>query len=142
MQHPRIPPAQDVVRLIRPTVEETVTSLRQHYELRQPVWGYGPAKSVAKPLYSGEISLDVALAGLEVRGNPVGRKSNIEVARLIWDAAQGREFFCHDLSPRPFFIRKDLSILVDPLFFFVERSQIKIFWLQPRRGFAPSLEVT
>lgn len=114
--------------------------LRQHYERPSPVWGYRPAKSAAKPVYSGEISLQAALEGVRKRGNPLGRTANTEVVELIWKTAQGRHFHCHDLKPRPFFIRKDLSILVDPLFFFVERGRVKIFWLQPRRGYAPSLE--
>jgi hypothetical protein len=95
---------------------------------------------MAKPVFSGEITLSAAITGCLTRGNPLGRKWNAEVAELVWQAAQGRTFKCFDLMKRPFAIRQDLSFLVDPLFFFVESSLVKIFWLQPRRGFNPTVE--
>jgi hypothetical protein len=92
------------------------------------------------PYSAGNISLSAAIAGCLKGGNPLGRKSNAEVAKLIWEAAQRRKFKCFDLLKRPFSIRQDLSFSVDPLFFFVEKYMIKIFWLQPRRGFNPTIE--
>jgi hypothetical protein len=137
---PLTPPSSlDVVRLIRPTVEETMDGLKRYYE-KPPQWGYGPAKTIAKPVFSGELSVEAAVEGCRRRGNPLGRDSNAEVAGLVWEAAQGRSFQCFDLSKRPFAIRQDLKFWVDPLFFFVERGRVKIFWLQPRRGFYPTLE--
>lgn len=133
------PSALDVVRLIRPTLEETTDSLKRYYE-KPPQWGYGPARAMAKPVFSGEISIEAAVQGCRNRGNPLGRESNAEVARFVWSAAQGRSFQCFNLSKRPFAIRQDLRFWVDPLFFFVEDRRVKIFWLQPRRGFYPTLE--
>jgi hypothetical protein len=133
------PSALDVVRLIRPTIDETTDGLKRYYEI-PPRWGYGPARAMAKPVFSGEVSMDAAVEGCRSRGNPLGRESNAEVAGLVWEAAQGRSFQCFDLSKRPFAIRQDLKFWVDPLFFFVEHGRIKIFWLQPRRGFYPTLE--
>jgi hypothetical protein len=139
MQSLRVPGPQDVVRLLRPTVGEIVQVLTLYYE-QQPGWSYGPARAMAEPVYSGELSLRAATEGCLTRGNPVGRRSNAEVANHIWAAAQGRNFHCHALAPRPFVIRSDLSIWVDPRFFFVEGGQVKIFWLQPRRRFSPTTE--
>jgi len=139
MQRLRMPGPQDVVRLLRPTVPEIVEVLTAYYE-QQPGWSYGPARAMAEPVYSGELTLQAATEGCLTRGNRLGRRSNAEVATHIWTAAQGRSFHCHSLPPRPFGIRSDLSILVDPGFFFVERGQIKIFWLQPRRRFSPTTE--
>ena len=139
MQDLRLPSAQDVVRLIRPTLGETVEATKAYYE-QQPAWSYGPARAVAKPVFSGEISLETAVEGCKTRGNPLGRKSNAEVAAHVWHAAQGRSFLCYELSRRPFAIRKDLSFWVDPLFFFVEGGRVRIFWLQPRRHYAPTIE--
>jgi hypothetical protein len=95
---------------------------------------------MARPVYSGELSLQAATERCRTGGNPLGRRSNAEVAEHIWAAAQGRSFQCHPLTPRPFGIRSDLSILIDPLFFFVEAGLVKVFWLQPRRQFSPTLE--
>lgn len=134
------PAAQDVVRFLRTTIEETVAVLKYHYERTPPVWGYGPSRRSAKPLYSGDLTLEAALRGVREQGNPIGRKANAEVIQLIWEQARGRRFICHDLHPKPFPLRKDLSIIVDPLFYFVEDTKVKIFWLQPRRRFAPSIE--
>jgi hypothetical protein len=94
---------------------------------------------MAKPVFSGDISREAALEGCRRRGNPLGRNSNVEVADHIWQAAQGRSFQCYALSKRPFPIRRDLSFWVDPLFFFVETGRVKIFWLQPRRRYAPTV---
>lgn len=133
------PSALDVVRLIRPTLEETTDGLKRYYE-KPPQWGYGPARAMSKPVFSGEITMEAAVAGCRRKGNPLGYELNAEVAGLVWEAAQGRSFQCFDLSKRPFSIRRDLRFWVDPLFFFVERGKVKIFWLQPRRGFCPTLE--
>jgi hypothetical protein len=133
------PSALDVVRLIRRTREDTAAALIGYYQ-QLPRWSYSPARAMAKPVFSGEISLAAAIAGCLNGGNPLGRKWNAEVAELVWEAAQGRKFKCFDLSKRPFAIRQDLRFLVDPLFFFVEQNTVKIFWLQPRRGFNPTLE--
>jgi hypothetical protein len=139
MQYLRLPAPQDIVRLLRSTVEETAGVLKGYYE-QQPAWNYGPARAMARPVYSGELSLSAATERCRNGGNPLGRHSNAEVAEHIWTAAQGRSFQCHPLGPRPFGIRRDLSILIDPTFFFVENGQVKLFWLQPRRHFSPSLE--
>jgi hypothetical protein len=133
------PSALDLVRLIRPTLEDTTSALIAYYQ-QLPRWSYSPARAMAKPVFSGDISLSAAISGCLNGGNPLGRKSNAEVSQLIWEAAQGRKFKCFDLSKRPFSIRQDLSFPVDPLFFFVEKYVIKIFWLQPRRGFNPTME--
>jgi hypothetical protein len=113
--------------------------LTEYYRGRAP-FNYLPARGVAKPVYSGDLSLAAALETCRARGIPAGRKSNAEVIKLIWAAAQGRNFKYYDLTPRMFPIRRDLSVPVDALFFFVEGGKVKIFWLQPRRGFNPSDE--
>jgi len=136
---PSVPSAQDVVRLIRPSDGETFDALKRHYERRPSVWNYRTSRAVAEPLFSGDISCDAAVAACK-RGHPLGWKANTEVIEHIWRAAQRRRFYCHTLSPELFEIRRDLSILVDPPFYFVEDRKVKIFWLQPRRGYAPTIE--
>jgi len=103
-------------------------------------FNYDPARRAARALYSGEVPLDAAVHGCLHKGNPLGRRSNAEVVKLIWKAAQGRQLFCHDLSPRQFFIRSDLGISVSPLFYFIEADRIKIYWLQPRRRYGLTYE--
>lgn len=134
-----LPSTLDLVRLIKPSVAETVEALVLHYSTIPP-WTYGPARGMALPAFSGEISLDAAVRGCQTKGIQSGRESNAEVAQLVWQAGSGRNVKCFRLHRRPFFIRNDLSFAVDPLFFFIEAGQVKIFWLQPRRGFNPTFE--
>jgi hypothetical protein len=140
MQRLPLPPAQDIVRFLRPTVEEIESVLKAYYMRRPGEWNYRPAKAVARPVFSGDLTLSAVLEGCLTRGNPIGRKSNAEVAENIWKIAQGRNFKCYPLKPKLFSIRKDLSFLVDPLFYFVERERVHFFWLQPRRRYSPSME--
>lgn len=135
MQPLKVPPVQDVVRFLRPTISETKQLLVEYYTRKKGLFSYEPARKIAKPLYSGEIGLPAALEGCLTKGNPRGRKSNAEVVELIWQAAQGRSLLCHDLKKRDFAIRRDLAIAVHAPFYFVENGQVKIYWLQPRRGY-------
>lgn len=135
----KVPSALDVVRIIKPDLEGTIAGLKRYYEVL-PAWGYGPARAMAMPAFSGELTLEAALLGCQKRGNPLGRASNQEAAKFIWLAGKGRSVKCFPLAQRQFAIRRDLSFLVDPLFFFVENKIIKIFWLQPRRRFNPTIE--
>ena len=133
------PSTLDVGRFIRPSTEEIVELLLAYYT-EMPAWTYGPARAVARSVFSGEISLKAAVHGCETRGSLLGRPWNAEVAKLVWEAGRDRSLKCFKLSKRKFAIRQDLSFSVDPLFFFVEEGKIKIFWLQPRSGFNPTVK--
>lgn len=133
-----IPPLQDVVRLTGHNVETTAANLRHYYRTTGAVWGYSPAKRVARTVFSSSISRQAAVRACGSTGNKLGRPYNEEVGGLIWDAAQGRgDLLCHPLSPQKLNLRPDFAISVDPLFFFRENGRTTLFYLQPRRGHVP-----
>jgi len=134
----KLPALQDMARIIRPTVHETSKELVVYYEGRPP-FSYDFVRRMAKSLFSGEVSLGQVQKSCELRVHPAGRKQNSEVSELVWQAAQGRSFMCHDLSPRKFYIQKEQAIFVRPLFYFVENGVVKILWLQPRRRYGLSV---
>jgi hypothetical protein len=57
-----------------------------------------------------------------------------------WDLFSFSSGGLHEHNTTYPILSRTLSFLVDPLFFFVENSIVKIFWLQPRRGFNPTIE--
>ena len=61
---------------------------------------------------------------------------NAEVARLVWDAGEGRSLRCYSLSRRYFAIRHDLQLRIPADFYLVEQGLPVVFWLQPRKGYA------
>lgn len=136
-----IPPLQDVIRLTGPDVATTAANYRKHLLGSGPVWGYSPSKRLAKAVFSLEMTRDAAVDSCGRIGHTLGRPHNEEVGGLIWDAAKERgQFMCHDLAPRLLNLRSDISVKVDPQFFFVERGRPVIFYLQPRRGHVPGVE--
>lgn len=133
-----IPPLQDVVRLTGHDVPSTITNYRRHLQGSGPVWGYGPAKRLAKAAFSLEMTRQMAAEECGRRGHVLGRPHNEEVGGLIWDAAHERgQFMCHDLAPRQLNLRADISVKVDPQFFFIANGRPVLFYLQPRRSHVP-----
>jgi hypothetical protein len=58
------------------------------------------------------------------------------VAKLVWQAGQGRALQCHPLGIHYFQIRHDLRLRIPVDFYLVENGVPVVFWLQPRKGFA------
>lgn len=136
-----IPPLQDVVRLTGSDVATTIANYRRHLQGSGPVWGYGPAKRLAKAVFSLEMTREAAVDACARRGHELGRPHNAEVGGLIWDTASSRgQFICHDLAPRQLNLRSDISIKVDPQFFFIEKGRPVLFYLQPRRRHVPAVD--
>lgn len=133
MQNLRIPYVQDVARLTRPTVEETIVELIKHYQ-GSPVFNYQTVCKICRPLFSGNLTLNAAIQACMTRGSPLGRKFNADVAAYVWESSQDRNTMCFDVSPRDYAIRSDIRIGVAPLFYFVENGKVYFYWLQPRRG--------
>lgn len=143
----RVPSAQDSARLIKPTYAETLLALEEHY--RRPLigWSYNKVRSASRPIFSGEISVAaieamfVAPPHEEARSpKAIGRKANKEVALLLHEHAKGRTFQCHDLKPRKVFLSPEHALTVSPGFYFVENKRVRVFWLQPRRTYALTLQ--
>lgn len=133
-----IPPIQDVVRLIGSDVRSTAENYRRHLRRGGGAWGYDPAKRQARAVFSLIMSRGAAVRACGQRGHPLGRASNEEVGGLIWDlASRHGKFLCTPTTARLLNLRSDVSITVDPLFYFVDAGKPHIFYLQPRRTHVP-----
>lgn len=137
MANPPLPPSHDLVRLIRETLDETTAALLEHFRRRPNKWGYQKARILAPYALCG----DVPLAALKhacdsAKMLPAGRAANWEVVEAVHRVGSGRILQCHGMDHGTLRIRKDLALRVASDFYFVEGGVAKVFWLQPRRGFA------
>lgn len=130
-----LPPIQDVARIVRDSEPEIVERLIDYYS-RAGFFNYGTAYRLAPHILSHKIPLAAGLQECETDWSVAGRTQNAEVLRHVWHQGEGRKIVCYPLSSREFPIRSDLSIRVNPVCFFVEDKQAKIYCLQPRRGFS------
>ena len=138
MKHLQIPPAQDIARIVCPTLPETERRLTEYYMASTGVFNYSLAQNLSPIVFAHSVPLDQALKACEQQRTDIGAKQNAEVLRLIWDAGESRTVRAYDLRPKVFRIRKDIEIKVAPPFYFVEHDQAHVFWLQPRKTHALS----
>jgi hypothetical protein len=134
-----LPAAQDVVRVIRPTVDETEEALHAYYtDSARGIFNYIRAQGLCRFAFSHALPLQQILDGCDAEHTPVGRASNAEVLRLVWEYAASRSITTYLIKAGYFSIRKDMSIRVAPPFYFVEDGKPYAFWLQPRKHYALS----
>jgi len=139
MKPKRLPAAHDIARLVRPTVHETVLALVQHYSTPPGYFSYAPFHRLAPRIATGGLSRLQAVRICELAATDQGRKPNGEVAGLMWDAFAGRESMAFQLTPRDFFVRKELAIPIRPVCYFVERGRPTVLFVQPRKRFGLSI---
>ena len=139
MSYTRLPRLQHVAKVLQPTVDETERELHR-FDEGQPPFSYDLSWRLAHALYGGDVSLAAALSACNRIKNTLGARCNADVVQIIWNDAQGAEYFCHPLKGKLFAIRKDLAIPVKPRFYFVKNGIVYIFWLQPWKSFDLSTE--
>jgi hypothetical protein len=131
---PRVPALHDVVRIATADHDETVRRYVEHLKSRPPPWTYDPVRRAAPPLLAHATPLEGILRGCGTRGHKGGRSFNVAVAKLVWEAGEGRCMQCHPLSPLYFDIRPDLRLRIPADFYLVEDGLPVVFWLQPRKS--------
>lgn len=135
-QIPSLPPSHDLVRLFRPTQDETTQALLDHLIRRPGGFSYQLARSLSPFAFAGDVPLSALKRACDVARIPSGRASNWEVVQLIREAGVGRVTQCYAMSDGRLHVRRDLSIRVAADFYFVESGKVHVFWLQPRRQYA------
>jgi hypothetical protein len=134
----RIPPIQDIARLLRPSHADTVVALRDYYD-GSGIFNYKIAQKIARHILSHAIPLKDGLKACEAHWHAGARVQNGQVICALWEAGNNRIISPYEVAPKIIGIRRDLQIRVAPTFGFVERGSASLFWLQPRRRFALSL---
>jgi hypothetical protein len=134
----------DAIRLLRNTVDETEFQYREWLREKASIYmSYRPAMSVVRPVYSGDISLQMALTTVD-NAPEKWRSPNREVIPLIHSHAAicreeaGNLLTCLDVKSRYFSVRSDIRFSVSPSLIYVSQKRPVIHWLQPRKKFGLS----
>jgi hypothetical protein len=136
MPIPPLPPSHDLVRLIRPTLDETTFALLEHLKRRSVSWSYQKARTLSPFAFTRDAPLTALKAACDRARMPgVGRAANWDVVQLVHAAGAGRTVQCYGMEDGLLGLRHDLTIRVAADFYFVEHGQATVFWLQPRRTF-------
>lgn len=134
-----IPAAQDIVRIVASTEEETERQVVEYFLRGGGAFNYSLSQKLAPHAYAHSINLEHALRACRHQRTAAGAKHNSRVVELVWEAGAGREIVSHDLRPKVIRIRRDMQVRVAPAFYYVEGGVTRLFWLQPRTNYSLSL---
>jgi hypothetical protein len=145
MAIPRLPALHDLVRLWRPTFQETVAATEGHL-LQPPVpVDYRIARNLSLAAFSHGLPWSALLRACNAADIAVERQMNAEVSRLIWDLGEARRVRCYARNDKRLTIpdgkirlRRDVLVRVVIDFLYVENEQVRYFWSQFRKTFALS----
>ena len=129
-----LPPLTDVIRSLRDTVSETKAELKGFYDGAPPSWGYDFTHNAAPYAYTHRLPLQALLDGCQRLHNKPARTQNAETVKLTWMAGEGKRTTARILPPRPFYIRKDLTVLVRHACLLNEDGAATVLVIQPRKG--------
>jgi hypothetical protein len=138
VNHLPIPAAQDIVRIVASSADETERRLTEYYTEAGAAFNYSLSQRLSSIVYSHSMPLAHALSACQLEPTRQGAKQNAKVIELIWDAGNDRTIIPYKLQAKTFRIRRDLGIRVAPPFYFVENGSPQVFWLQPRKTHSPS----
>jgi hypothetical protein len=145
MAKPRLPALHDLVRLWRPTLQETIEATEAHL-LQKPVpIDYRIARQLCRVAFSHGVPWSALLAACDRSEIATERKMNAEVTRMVWDLGNDREVQCFapndkrlTIPPGRIVLRRDVAVRVNIDFLYVESQRIRYFWAQFRKSFALS----
>jgi hypothetical protein len=133
-----VPPIQDIARIVASSDDATLTNLAGYYD-GGGSFNYDPIRRLSRQVFSRAVSLQGAQDHFLKNGNPAGRVENAAVAKLVWlagdDALRG-----YDLNPRKYPIGAGVESGVFAPFFYLASGRYYLFWLQPRKSFAPATQ--
>jgi hypothetical protein len=135
----KVPAVQDIVRIIRPSHDETVLALKKYLEGGGGSFNYQASADLARKTFQQEFSLPEVAAACQALRHPVARVQNAEVLGYVWRHGTNRSVRTYEVAPKVIGIRSDVSVRVAPTFAFVEDGVPSLFWLQPRKRFALSI---
>ena len=131
----KLPPIHDVVRFLRPTVDEIVYELVRHWTMPYPGWNYVPVQQRAPLVMAGAISRAWVLRSCDNIRLETARKSCAEVLGLVFEEYNKRRVQVHGIPGRFVRLTPRLLLPVNLTCQFVEGRVAKLFWVQPRKSF-------
>lgn len=134
------PPLPELVRADATSVDAAVSWFRGYYETPPVPWNYTHGTKCVKQAYKGLQSIKLLTAGCENIKNKVGQISNKQVVTLAAPLAFGRSIQVFDLPRRQFRFGRDRRCGFRVPFFFVEDGLIRLYFLQPRKCVALTMD--
>lgn len=135
-----VPPVPELARAEGSTRDEMISYWLSYYDANSTPWNYLSSTRAVKQGYKGLHRLSALVAACAREKTKQGRSSNEEVVKLAAPVAFGRSTQVFDLPRRQFAFGRDLYSGYRVPFFFVEDGTVKLFYLQPRKGYALNRE--
>jgi len=135
-----VPPVPDLARIEGTTVDEMFQWLLVYYNGSSVPWNYVRGRKCIFAAYKGLHRLDQLLAGCAAETNDIGRTCNIELVSLAAPLAFGRKTQPFNLPRKQFPFGRDLRAGYHIPFFFVEDGIVKLYYVQPRKRSALSID--
>jgi hypothetical protein len=128
------PPVPDLARAKGATVLELVDWFVKFYNTDSAPFNYRCATRSVRAAYKGIDALHLLTAACAAEKTAVGRTANADVVKLAAPLAFGRSVQVFDLSRRRFAFGRNRFAAYRVPFFFVEKSVIHLYYLQPRKA--------
>jgi hypothetical protein len=134
-----IPPAHDLVRFPSGSAEGMAKEYRRWLLGGPAAFSNDPARKTAKYALTRELPLEVLLRNVRQMSRPLGRDANAEIIEAVWRHHSGRQIRTYDAPTWRFDFMAGFGVKIAANLLAVEGGDASIFWLQTRRGAAPSL---
>lgn len=140
MKNVPTPPVPDLARVQGETVEEAARWLTKYFEEQGCPWNYRCGTRATKASYKGLHNVELLLATCKREKIKQSRLSNGEIISLAAPLAFGRNTQVFDLPHRRFQFGRDRKAGYRVPFFFVENGIVKLYFLQPRKNYNPTID--
>ena len=130
-----IPPVPDLARVRGESRDEVISWFKEYYETKGAFFNYMCATRTVKHSYKGFHIIGQLLSACDLEKTEQGKKSNREVVEYAAPLAFGRSMQVVDLPRRQFAFGRDRYSPYRIPFFFVENGIVKLYYLQPRKGY-------
>lgn len=134
-----VPPAHDLVRFPANTAENMAKSYRRWLLGGPAAFSNDPARAAARFALTRELPLEVLIRNVRGASRPLGRDANAEIVEAVWHHHVERDIRAHDAPNWLFDFLAGFGIRIAADLLAVEGGKASLFWLQTRRGAAPSL---
>lgn len=140
MKNVPTPSVPDLARARGDDVGQLISWFVEYYNGSGVPWNYVTGTLVVRDAYRGFWNMRQLFAACQKEKNAVGRKSNEELVECAAPIAFGRKLQVFDLPKQKFQFGRNLHASYRIPFFFLEDKIVKLYFLQPRRGFCLSFE--
>lgn len=134
-----VPPAHDLVRFPANTAENMAKSYRRWLLGGPAAFSNDPARTASRFALTRDLPLEVLLRDVRRASRPLGRDANAEIVEAVWHHHVNRTIGAHDAPNWLFDFLAGFGVRIAADLLAVEDGRASLFWLQTRRGAAPSL---